>query len=190
MNNSTPTFGQATNLRSGNQPPSRATVDHIVPATKPTRRQFIVNCSTLAFTAAVVPAALGAPLRGRTMALPLEPIGPGNFARQVNTNFIARPPHGAPTTLVLVEIRSLMASPAASPSAEDARNEKFSLLFAGPLTAPLAQNTYTFAHPQVGNFAIFIVPIGCLDPSQCYYEAIFNRPAWDPRRRQLRDDAE
>jgi hypothetical protein len=50
----------------------------------------------------------------------------------------------------------------------------FSLMFLGPKTAPLAQNTYTIAHPRIGRFWLFLVPIGC-DRNGTRYQAIINR---------------
>ena len=112
--------------------------------------------------------------------MPLEQIGPGDFARQLNTAFLVRPEGAAPVEIVLIEIRPLGSSTAA-PHAEDADNEKFALLFRGPQGWPLSQDTYAFEHPRIGSFAMFIVPIGCLDQNHCYYEAIFNRPARGPK---------
>ena len=143
--------------------------------TKPTRRQFLVNCSALAVTASITPVAFGSPLRGREA--PLESIGPADFARQLNSAFVVRPAQGVPIELALVEFRPLPNSKRTSPNAEDAQNEKFALLFRGTPASPLAQNSYPFEHQRLGRFVMFIVPIGCMDQSHCYYEAIFNRPA-------------
>jgi hypothetical protein len=141
---------------------------------KPTRRQFLVNCSALVATASIAPTALARPFRGRSV--PLEQIGPGEFARQLNTIFLVHLERGAPVKLILDEVRPLVVPNEASPYAEDAQNEKFALMFRGLPVASLAQDTYTFEHHRIGSFEMFIVPIGCLDQSHCYYEAIFNRP--------------
>ena len=82
----------------------------------------------------------------------------------------------------------MTSSKSAAANAEDALHEKFALLFRGPLASPLAQNTYSFEHQRIGSFAMFIVPIGCVDQSRCYYEAIFNRPAQGTRTRNARND--
>ncbi len=67
--------------------------------------------------------------------------------------------------------------PATAANAEDARNERFCLLFRGPAHQPLAQNTYVFEHPRLGDLALFIVPIGSREGAPyCYYEAVFNYP--------------
>jgi hypothetical protein len=67
--------------------------------------------------------------------------------------------------------------PATAANAEDARNERFCLLFRGPAHQPLAQDTFLFEHPRFGPLAIFIVPTVCTeDAAHCYYEAVFNYP--------------
>jgi hypothetical protein len=48
------------------------------------------------------------------------------------------------------------------------------LKFAGPASAPLAQNTYSFSHKNMGSFEMFIVPSGTTG-SMIQYQAIFNR---------------
>jgi len=141
----------------------------------PTRRQFLANASALALTASVSPAAFAG--RSQAREVLLEDISPADFARQLNTAFAVRPPPGTAIELLLVEFRPVVSSKRGSPDAPDAQNEKFALLFRGPLGVPLAQGTYSFDHARLGRFAMFIVPIGCLDQSHCYYEAVFNRPA-------------
>jgi len=62
-------------------------------------------------------------------------------------------------------------------NAEDARNERFCLLFRGSAHQLLAQNTYVFEHPRLGDLTLFIVPIGSREGApHCYYEAVFNYP--------------
>lgn len=52
--------------------------------------------------------------------------------------------------------------------------EQFSILFHGPAEPMLPQQTYTIEHPQMGNFDLFLVPIGA-DQEKVQYEAVFNR---------------
>ena len=136
-----------------------------------TRRKFLRDCSLAAVTASLAPAvALAQSRPGRMTGH--EGTGYAQFAGQVNTPFFVRA--GSQTVkLLLVEARPFSA---ASPDAPDAGNEKFSLQFRGPVQQPLAQDTYRFDHPRLGRLAIFIVPIGSLDPLRCHYEAIFDRP--------------
>ena len=67
--------------------------------------------------------------------------------------------------LTLVEVSGLRSSP---------RAEVFSLEFHGPVDNPLPQGEYRFEHPDVGDFALFIVPVG-RDVDAMQYEALFNR---------------
>ena len=140
----------------------------------PTRRQFLANCSAVALTASMSPVALaGLPSVGD---VPLDRIGLTDFTRQLNTVFRVQLDNRSATELLLVDVRPSLAPQLASPYAGDAGNEKFTLLFRGSLAQPLLQDTHRFEHSAVGRFAMFIAPIGCMDPTQCYYEAVFNRP--------------
>lgn len=52
--------------------------------------------------------------------------------------------------------------------------EQFSLVFTCPALPWLPQGTYTFAHPDMGELALFIVPIGPTDGAM-RYESVFSR---------------
>jgi hypothetical protein len=49
----------------------------------------------------------------------------------------------------------------------------FSLVFRGPKDPRLSQRIYAFAHDRLGEFEMFIVPIG-IDERGLRYEAVFN----------------
>jgi hypothetical protein len=140
----------------------------------PTRRRFLLSCSALAITASAAPAiAFSAPLRSGWAAL--DEIRFQDFAAVVNTGF--RVVTGSRT----VELRLVGVKPAASSSSarvnnEDAGNEKFSLLFSGPVGEPLSQDTHLFEHQRIGRFRMFIVPVGPREQDHRCYEAVFNRP--------------
>ena len=138
------------------------------------RRQFLWTCSVLTLSASLAPAACWtSPSPFREVGL--DQLSYTGFSAQVGTLF--RLAHGSgPASLKLVEAKTL---PSHSP-AEDARNEKFSLLFTGSKDRSLAQNTHRFEHPKLGTFEMFIVPIGHQDSSRVYYEAVFNRPVRKP----------
>jgi hypothetical protein len=70
-----------------------------------------------------------------------------------------------PITLELTEVSELRSS---------RHNEAFSLVFRGRNDQYLPQAMYRFQHSQLGEFDLFIVPIG-QDPQGFYYEALFNR---------------
>jgi hypothetical protein len=155
---------------------ARVDPDHsVLTLVMPSRRQFILNCSAVAVTASVTPATvLGASFRFKEV--PLEQIRFSTFAARVNTVFQVQRSSGLTVGLQLAEVRPTPLFAGTRANAEDARNERFSLLFRGPLQPPLEQGSYWFEHEGIGRFAIFIVPIGSTDTGHCYYEAIFNRP--------------
>jgi len=136
-----------------------------------TRRKFLRDCSLVAVTATLAPVAALAQNPASRIGAREWP-GFEQFARQMNTPFFVRA-GSQMVKLLLVEANTFSA---ASPDAEDAGNEKFSLLFRGPVQQPLEQDTYRFDHSHLGRLAIFIVPIGSLDQTHCHYEAIFDRP--------------
>ena len=52
--------------------------------------------------------------------------------------------------------------------------EYFSLLFRGPGEVFLGQGTFLVQHEEMGQFALFVVPVR-QDEQGYYYEAVFNR---------------
>lgn len=145
-----------------------------------TRRHFITGTlagviSTLLVHADAVEAALPhSPLAvPPPSALPsysgkeisLETIHASHFKSCLNTPFQVTGENGAPLSLELIEVAELYASP---------QMENFSLVFQGPEQTPLAQKIYPFSHGELGEFSIFIVPIGRTERGM-RYEAIFNR---------------
>jgi len=137
----------------------------------PTRRDFIRNCSLAAATATLIPTSLLARNPASTGDGLTSP-GLVQYKSQLNTTFTIQT-GGKVARLKLVEAQEL---PVTMPTALDARNERFSLLFRGPLAVALNQDTYSLVHPELGTQLIFIVPIRGKDAGQQYYEAIFNRP--------------
>jgi hypothetical protein len=136
-----------------------------------TRRKFIRDCSWVAALSTLVPATvLG---ENPVVRPPLsDPPGLAQFVRQLNTPFAVQ--MGSTTErLLLVKASTFFAR---RESAEGAGNERFSLLFCGPATSPLKQNTYWFEHAQMGRLSIFVVPVGRPNGTHCHYEAVFDRP--------------
>jgi hypothetical protein len=95
----------------------------------------------------------------------LDRLSQADFAESVHTTFDCRVTPEQPLALELVEVRSGRSSP---------RQEQFALLFCGPLATPLAQGMYPLRHAQLGEFDLFLVPVG-KDGQGYYYEAVFNR---------------
>lgn len=141
-----------------------------------TRRQFLVGCSALTVAAGLTPATLlAAPFQVRD--IPLDRIGFDTFASQLDMTFRVSQKAAPDAGLKLVEAKPVVSSHPLAHLAEDARNEKFSLLFRGPAGLALGQDTHTFENKDIGRFAMFIVPVKTRDTGHAYYEATFNRPS-------------
>ena len=52
----------------------------------------------------------------------------------------------------------------------------FSLIFRAAADAPLDQRTYRVEHDSLGDFPLFLVPLGPCDDGRLELEAIVNRP--------------
>jgi hypothetical protein len=89
------------------------------------------------------------------------------FSEQLNTKFRTSREDGSAVELELVEVKSYLSGPN-----EQSGMERFSAFFRGPGELPLAQKTYTLSHDRMGEFEIFLVPIGQQDGVR--YEAVFN----------------
>jgi|SRR5689334_7804135 len=88
------------------------------------------------------------------------------FSKHVNTKFrVAVEP---PVELELIEVKGYMSKPD-----EESGMERFSAFFSGPRDRFLAQQTYSFEHDQMGDFALFLVPVK-QDQNGFRYEAVFN----------------
>lgn len=90
-----------------------------------------------------------------------------DFLPLVNTSFAL---HGEAVAAPRVDI--LLFSATENTNAPN--HEQFSLLFRGPSEPPVPQATYTVSHPELGEFLLFLVPVG-RDPHGLIYEACFNR---------------
>jgi len=73
--------------------------------------------------------------------------------------------------LVLIEATDLGTEGQRGGSATP-RREPFSIVFRGPRTPILPQRIYRVAHPEIGDFELFLVPIGP-DEQGMRYEAVF-----------------
>ena len=90
------------------------------------------------------------------------------FSRQVNTNFRLKLDTPQPIHLKLVEVKGY------SKNAEERSGmERFSLFFTGPADPFLPQLMYSLSHEVMGEFEIFLVPIG-KTADGFRYEAVFN----------------
>ena len=91
--------------------------------------------------------------------------------QNLHTKFLVCSPPHQKLEVELIEVSGRRLSD----SGKTGQLESFSVTFWGPSSRFLAQAIYRFEHSQIGNFDLFIVPIGA-DPEHYVYEAVFNRP--------------
>ena len=89
----------------------------------------------------------------------------GIFQENLNTRFWLTAVGTDPYALDLVEFVEFQTAP---------KQEQFSLRFRGDRAQVFPQQTYAMKHDAVGEFELFLVPIG-RDESGTLYEAVFNR---------------
>ena len=87
------------------------------------------------------------------------------FTKNANTKFQVQVDENTPVELELTSISEVKLYP---------QQEEFAIEFRGPLNMFLGQGARNFAHDQMGEFELFIVPVS-QDEKGFYYEAIFNR---------------
>jgi hypothetical protein len=87
------------------------------------------------------------------------------FYENLNTTFSIVLPSDVRIEMKLSEISGYTVSPV---------QERFSITLSGPPNPFLPQALYKFEHPKMGEFEMFIVPIG-QDGQGFIYEAVFNR---------------
>ena len=140
------------------------------------RRQFVRQVSGAALAAAVAPgAALAVAVPVREAAC--NELSLAGFLRHVGSAFRIRAEDGATVVLRLQEATETQFKHRQDGKAADAGHEKFSLIFRGSNKYVLDQRIHLFEHPEMGGFAMFIVPVFSRDTEGRYYQAIFNRPA-------------
>jgi hypothetical protein len=137
-----------------------------------TRRQFLINCSSLTLAASLAPTSVFAQTSRNLLS---GQIGFDAFLTQAGTVFNVLPESLPAAKLKLIEVRLNSLDYPGAHKAADARNEKFSLLFRSGDRPALEQDTYVFDHPEIGRFAMFIVPVRVRGGGHNYYQAIFNR---------------
>jgi hypothetical protein len=140
-----------------------------------TRREFLLNCSALAATAALAPTgALAA--RPQSRHVHLDDISASGFAAQLNTRFVLRDAAGNSATLVLASVEPFVTGAGVASVSGGAPYENFSLFFVGDVSRPLRQGTYAFEHTELGQFEMFIVPVGRSNEVSFVCQAAFARP--------------
>ena len=95
----------------------------------------------------------------------LENLHLSSFSEYLNTKFRVHITDNNSVELELVEAKDLGSNP---------KQERFSILFRGPLDADIDQNMYKIEHDRLGSFDLLIVPLGKGEGGR-EYEAVFNR---------------
>ena len=75
--------------------------------------------------------------------------------------------------LKLTQLTELDAIEKVPGAPEDLREEPFTLLFRGEGESILPQQLYSIHHESLGDFTLFITPVGA-DPEGVYYESVVN----------------
>lgn len=88
-----------------------------------------------------------------------------DFDKHAGETFTVHLETGDPTALTLKEIAPVKIAPKG--------HESFALIFDGPKEPYLEQKLYKVTHPQLGETAIFLVPVAG-DDSGYDYEAVYN----------------
>lgn len=95
------------------------------------------------------------------------------FSAHLTTGFTVDVDENEQVELELTEVTEVKATPKGPGVPETIREDPFALLFKGPADKPLNQRIYKVTHPEVGEFALFMVPVG-MDGDGRYYESVFN----------------
>ena len=89
------------------------------------------------------------------------------FSDVLGSTFRLHLDEGGTVDLELIEASELKRQ------ADTVERDPFSLVLRGPKDTILPQQIYTFEHDTIGQFGMFIVPIGP-DDTGMLYEAVFN----------------
>lgn len=90
------------------------------------------------------------------------------FSQHLNTPFRVQVDAPSPIDLTLVGVESRP-----SDATEEQGMERFSVFFSGSPDILLPQGTFMLAHPQMGEFYVFLVAIG-KETNGYRYEAVYN----------------
>jgi hypothetical protein len=141
---------------------------------KVTRAVFLKTCSAVFLGARVdAIALLDTRVQPGTAAAPtsdekfwLRSAGAERFRPHLNTSFTVRTADGDSVALLLAKVTE-------HPITKDV--EQFSLIFHAPADTGIAHGTHRFQHRVLGEFDVFIVPIGAPNTVRTVYQACFSR---------------
>jgi hypothetical protein len=100
------------------------------------------------------------------------------FEESLNSRFWLLDESSEPHAMDLIELTNGHSTP---------RQEQFALRFRGDRDRVFPQRIYPMKHESIGDFDLFLVPIG-RDESGTFYEAVFNRLIEVPS--QVRDQVQ
>jgi hypothetical protein len=102
------------------------------------------------------------------------------FEENLNTRFWLLDESSETYALDLIELTNGHSTP---------RQEQFSLRFRGDRNKVFPQRIYPMKHDSIGDFDLFLVPIG-RDDIGTFYEAVFNRLIQDQVQDQVQSQAQ
>lgn len=138
------------------------------------RRGFVrqvTTCAAAAVALNALPAKTRAVAPHKNGPIMLDELTHSLFAPRIGAKFDARISSTASVTLELIEVALLPPQP--NRPASLPQRAPFSLVFRAPRGTQAPQQIFELRHPDLGAFAIFMVPIGP-DETGPRYEAVFN----------------
>ena len=136
------------------------------------RRGFLTGVASAGAAAALgltPTGVLADELAWKSTGIQLDRVTVKDFANRLGTTFQIE---HLPGMYLRAELVKAALTPR-RPSPRAARREPFSLTFHVPQKEALPQNTYQVWHPKLGQFSLFLVPIG-RPPTGTRVEAIFS----------------
>lgn len=116
---------------------------------------------------------IGAVIPKQVFADPLYNITSAMFAQNLKTKFGFSLGGVKLGYMVLIAVNNL--NPPFVKNVVTNGRECFSIVFEGPRSLPLRQETYTITHSALGTFELLIVPGDQSKPTGRHYEAVINR---------------
>jgi len=140
------------------------------------RRRFLTLGSSIALTAGAGSLTSLQNLTGKKAEPTAADLTRSTFAELLHSAFRL---HVEPLQQVEIELIEVGELPCARVAPAVNPEGQFALLFRGPSERPFDQRTYRVEHPKLGEFALFLVPVGQNDRGRLF-EAVFNRLAEPP----------
>ena len=116
---------------------------------------------------------LGASIPKEALSDRLSKITRAMFAENLGTKFTFSLGGVTLSAVTLIEVNDL--NPSFVKGNGTTSRECFSLVFQGPRSLPLGQDTYTIAHSRLGIFQLLVVPGDTSYKAGLHYEALINR---------------